>query len=124
MRWHAAGVTVEAARLGRHAGPHAKRSWTRPERVRATNDATRGWKYFNLVLTHAGIPLSSATDDALAELHEYHARHNLWESVPTRCRPRWRRSRASVCRWPWPPTPNAPCARSWSGWASPGGSTW
>jgi putative hydrolase of the HAD superfamily len=75
------GVTVEAARLAA-AEPHAKRELDTPERVRATNDATRGWKYFNLVLTHAGIPLSSATDDALAELHEYHARHNLWESVP------------------------------------------
>jgi putative hydrolase of the HAD superfamily len=34
------------------------------------------------VLTHAGIPLSGATDAALAELADYHRLHNLWESVP------------------------------------------
>jgi putative hydrolase of the HAD superfamily len=75
------GVHVEPARLAA-AEPLAKRDLDTPARVRATNDATRGWKYFNLVLGHAGIPLSAATDDALAELAEYHRQHNLWESVP------------------------------------------
>lgn len=75
------GVPVGPERLAA-AEPFAKRELDTPERVRATNDRTRGWKYFNLVLTHAGIPLSAATDDALAELAEYHRVHNLWESVP------------------------------------------
>lgn len=75
------GVHVDPARLAA-AEPLAKRELDTPERVRATNDATRGWKYFNLVLTHAGLPLSEATDDALRELAEYHRVHNLWESVP------------------------------------------
>ncbi len=75
------GVDVDPARLAA-AEPLAKRELDTPERVRATNDRTRGWKYFNLVLTHAGIPLSTATDTALAELAEYHRLHNLWESVP------------------------------------------
>lgn len=75
------GVVVDPGRLAA-AEPHAKRELDTPERVRATNDHTRGWKYFNLVLTHAGIALSDATDDALVELAEYHRQHNLWESVP------------------------------------------
>ena len=75
------GVAVDPLRLAA-AEPLAKRELDTPERVRATSDATRGWKYFNLVLTHAGLALSDATDGALAELHEYHREHNLWESVP------------------------------------------
>ena len=34
------------------------------------------------MLEHAGITLSDATDRALADLHEYHRRSNLWETVP------------------------------------------
>jgi HAD superfamily hydrolase (TIGR01509 family) len=75
------GVDVAAERLAA-AEPRAKRGLDTAERVRATNDRSRGWKYFNLVLEQAGIALSDATDDALAELHEYHRLHNLWESVP------------------------------------------
>ena len=75
------GVAVDPLRLAA-AEPLAKRELDTPERVRATSDATRGWKYFDLVLTHAGLALSDATDGALAELHEYHREHNLWESVP------------------------------------------
>src|SRR5262249_8854305 len=47
------------------------------------NDLQRGWLYFNLVLTEAGVPLSDATRAALAELHDYHREDNLWETVPT-----------------------------------------
>jgi putative hydrolase of the HAD superfamily len=75
------GVQVEAPRL-EAAEPRAKRDLDTPEHIRTTNDRTRGWEYFHLVLTHAGVQRSKATDDALAELHDYHQRHNLWESVP------------------------------------------
>ena len=75
------GVAVSAEALA-SAEPHAKRALDTPELVRTTSDHTRGWKYFNLVLEHAGIALSDATDRALADLHEYHRRSNLWESVP------------------------------------------
>jgi putative hydrolase of the HAD superfamily len=71
-----------AAPLLEQAEAAAKRDLDTTERIRTTNDRTRGWAYFNLVLNHAGIPLSDATDDALDELHDYHQRHNLWESVP------------------------------------------
>ncbi len=75
------GVLVSAEALA-SGEPHAKRALDTPELVRTTSDHTRGWKYFNLVLEQAGIALSDATDRALADLHEYHRRSNLWESVP------------------------------------------
>jgi putative hydrolase of the HAD superfamily len=59
----------------------AKKDLDTDERIKATNDDSRGWLYFNLVLEKAGIPLSPATDRALAELAAYHAGRNLWESV-------------------------------------------
>lgn len=75
------GVEVSPEALAA-AEPHAKRALDTPELVRTTSDHTRGWKYFNLVLEQAGLALSEATDRALADLHEYHRRHNLWETVP------------------------------------------
>jgi putative hydrolase of the HAD superfamily len=75
------GVDVSADALAA-AEPLAKRALDTPELIRTTSDHTRGWKYFNLVLEQAGIALSDATDRALAELHEYHRRSNLWETVP------------------------------------------
>ena len=49
--------------------------------IGATDDRARGWLYFNLVLQHAGVPQSDATDAALVELREYHRLDNLWEHV-------------------------------------------
>ena len=46
------------------------------------SDQQRGWLYFNLILERAGVVLSDRTDAALAELQTYHARVNLWETVP------------------------------------------
>lgn len=75
------GVAVTPEDLAR-ADPHAKRVLDQPQPARATNDQARGWLYFDLVLSHAGIAKSEATGAALAELHAYHATHNLWELVP------------------------------------------
>jgi HAD superfamily hydrolase (TIGR01549 family) len=75
------GVMVSAAAL-EAAEPHAKKQLDTGAAIKATNDTSRGWLYFNLVLQQAGIALSEATDAALRELAEYHARVNLWESVP------------------------------------------
>jgi putative hydrolase of the HAD superfamily len=74
-------VLVEAATLAA-AEPYAKRQLDTGSTIVGTNDRERGWLYFNLVLTAAGLPRSDATDAALAELHAYHAKLNLWESVP------------------------------------------
>ena len=75
------GVRVDAATLG-SAEPHAKQQIDVGATVSGTNDRERGWLYFNLVLTHAGVPLGEQTDAALAELHTYHSTMNLWETVP------------------------------------------
>jgi len=75
------GVQTSAAAL-EAAEPHAKKQLDTGQAIQATNDNTRGWLYFNLVLQHAGIALSPATEAALRELAEYHAQFNLWESVP------------------------------------------
>ncbi len=66
------------------AEPLAKRRLDVEKTIDATNDATRGWLYFNLVLEVAGVPRSTATDAALAELHAFHMTNNLWEHVPER----------------------------------------
>jgi putative hydrolase of the HAD superfamily len=80
------GVAVPAPALA-DAEPRAKKRLDVGETIQATNDQQRGWTYFNLVLTEAGIELSTATEDALAELHIYHQASNLWETVPDEVRP-------------------------------------
>jgi len=75
------GVSVSPEALAR-ADCYAKRDLDLPQPVAASNDEARGWLYFDLVLSHAGVAKSDATGVALAELHQYHQTHNLWESVP------------------------------------------
>ena len=80
------GVEVSAAALAA-AESLAKRDIDQPTVVQATDDAKRGWLYFNKVLEHAGVPLSDATDAALAVMRDYHASQNLWEYVPDDVKP-------------------------------------
>jgi putative hydrolase of the HAD superfamily len=80
------------------AEPHAKRRLDVPELIRHSNDQQRGWTYFNLVLEHAGIARSPATDRALEELSAYHAAHNLWELVPDNVVPALERLRRAARR--------------------------
>jgi putative hydrolase of the HAD superfamily len=75
------GVGVTAAALA-DAEPRAKRKLDDGGTIKATNDAGRGWLYFNLILGEAGVPVSTATDAALAELRAYHQESNLWETMP------------------------------------------
>ena len=75
-------VHVGAAALA-VAEPLAKQRIDVDATIGATDDQQRGWLYFNLVLTQAGVVLSEQTDAALAELQAYHATQNLWETVPT-----------------------------------------
>jgi len=75
------GVDVPPAALAA-AEPLAKKQIDDGSTIAVTNDAKRGWLYFNLILTGAGVPLSDATAAALAELHDYHRERNLWEFVP------------------------------------------
>ena len=72
------GVVVDPAALARAESP-SKRKLDVGETIKVTNDASRGWIYFNLILEQAGVRTDAATDAALAELHAYHNRSNLWE---------------------------------------------
>jgi putative hydrolase of the HAD superfamily len=74
------GVLVDARAL-EAAEPGAKKRFDRAPTIGATNDAQRGWLYFNHVLDGAGITPSAATDAALNDLQVYHTENNLWESV-------------------------------------------
>ena len=80
------GVAVPAATLAA-AEPRAKKRLDSGDTIQATNDQQRGWTFFNLVLSEAGVALREATAAALAELHVYHQTHNLWETVPDEVRP-------------------------------------
>jgi putative hydrolase of the HAD superfamily len=79
LRQH--GVRADAQALAA-AEPHAKRRLDVGTMIAATNDSSRGWLYFNLVLEAAGIARSEATDTALKDLHAFHMTNNLWEYVP------------------------------------------
>jgi HAD superfamily hydrolase (TIGR01509 family) len=74
------GVTVSASTLAA-AEPHAMKALDDSAVIGSTDDRARGWLYFDLVLGHAGVTLSEATDAALQDLREYHRRENLWEHV-------------------------------------------
>jgi HAD superfamily hydrolase (TIGR01509 family) len=74
------GAAVSAAALAA-AEQKATYDIDKASVVGHTDDRARGWLYFNLVLQHAGLRQSSATDAALAELREYHRLDNLWEHV-------------------------------------------
>lgn len=75
------GVHVTPETLA-DAEPVAKRKLDDNSTIKVTNDAGRGWLYFNLILDEAGVARSQATDGALEELHAYHQQSNLWELVP------------------------------------------
>lgn len=75
------GVLVAPEELAK-AEPLAKRQLDQTGTIQVTNDAARGWLYFNLILTEVGVTPSDATAEALDELHEYHRESNLWELVP------------------------------------------
>ncbi len=74
------GISADPSAL-EAAEPRAKHRFDNPPAIHATNDQTRGWLYFNLVLEGAGIAASDRTDAALEELKVYHTQTNLWEAV-------------------------------------------
>jgi len=74
------GASVTAAALAA-AEQKATRDIDNASTIATTDDRSRGWLYFNLVLQHAGVDQNAGTDAALAELREYHRHDNLWEHV-------------------------------------------
>ncbi|MEI6669997.1 MAG: HAD family hydrolase [Acidobacteriota bacterium] len=75
------GVLVDAAVLAA-AEPLVKRQLDVAATVRATTDEQRGFLYFDLILTGAGIKRTAHTDAALAELKAFHDRENTWDFMP------------------------------------------
>ncbi len=55
--------------------------------MESTDDARRGYRYFDVLLRRAGVPATAATAAALQELQAYHDAWNLWEQVPAEVRP-------------------------------------
>jgi HAD superfamily hydrolase (TIGR01509 family) len=74
------GAPVAASALAA-AEQKATRDIDNASTIGATDDRSRGWLYFNLVLEHAGVTQNAGTDAALAELRDYHRLDNLWEHV-------------------------------------------
>lgn len=91
------GVTVDAARLAA-AEPFAKREIDIATTIGATDDRARSWLYFELIFEKAGVAVTDAVLEALADVREYHRRENLWELVPDDVRPSLERLRALVRR--------------------------
>ena len=75
---HGAPVTAAALAMAEQRATH---ELDQASVIGSTDDRSRGWLYFNLVLKHASVPQNAATDLALAELREYHKSQNLWEHV-------------------------------------------
>jgi putative hydrolase of the HAD superfamily len=75
------GIRVDPDVLAR-SEPYAKRQIDVAKTIDTTNDAGRGWLYFNHLFQHAGVPLNEDAEAALAELRGYHTETNLWEFVP------------------------------------------
>lgn len=75
---HGAPVTAAALAAAEHKATY---DIDQASVIGSTDDRSRGWLYFNLILQHAGVTQSGATDAALVELREYHRSDNLWEHV-------------------------------------------
>lgn len=81
---HGAPVAAETLAAAEHRATY---DIDRASVIGSTDDRARGWLYFNLVLHHAGVPQSAATDAALAELRDYHRTDNLWEHIEPEVEP-------------------------------------
>jgi putative hydrolase of the HAD superfamily len=80
------GVHTTSDALAR-AEPYARRQIDDLKVIGWTDDTSRGWMFFDLILERLGIGRSEATAAALAELHAYHQANNLWELVPANVKP-------------------------------------
>lgn len=75
------GVSTTGDAL-RNVEPFAKRDLEDPSFIRSSDDDTRGNAYFAAVLRRAAISIDDNVRAALKELRMYHAKNNLWETVP------------------------------------------
>ena len=87
------GVDVAAEALAAADAP-ARATMDKADLIAASSDQRRGFTYFDLVLTKAGVAITERTDAALEAVQQYHRVENLWEHVPTFVPPTLRTLRA------------------------------
>lgn len=80
------GVTIATGALAK-AELAAKRQLDEEQTFQAMSDQERGRLYFSLMLERAGLSRTPSAEAAIAELHDYHRQHNLWDHVPGDARP-------------------------------------
>lgn len=76
------------------AEPIAKHEIDVGSYIQSSTDDQRWTRYFDLVLTRAGVEVDNSTGEALDELRHYHEAHNLWEVVPQDVQPALARLRS------------------------------
>jgi len=77
----AQGIAVDAATLAA-ADPCVRRAFDERQIIAATTDQSRGWSFFESVLTTAGVELTREARRALAHVEDYQRTMNIWEHVP------------------------------------------
>jgi len=90
------GVRVAAETLAA-AEPWVKRQLDVAPTVRTTNDAQRGFLFFDLILKRTGIEACAATDAALAELKAFNDTDGTWDAVVPDAIPTLGRLRKAGC---------------------------
>jgi HAD superfamily hydrolase (TIGR01509 family) len=91
------GVLVDAADMAR-VEPVVKHQLDVPPAAVARTDAQRGFVFFELILTAAGVQLSAATAAAFAELKAFHDTENTWDIIADGAEASLRRLRAAGLR--------------------------
>ena len=77
----AEGIAVDVALLAA-ADPRVRRSLDERHLIAASTDQSRGWSFFDDVLTMAGVELTPGAHRALSSIEEYQRKSNIWEHVP------------------------------------------
>jgi putative hydrolase of the HAD superfamily len=90
------GVSVAPEVLA-HAEPFVKLQLDVAPTVHTTNDAQRGYLFFDLILKRAGIDADDATDAALAELKTFNDTEGTWDVVAPHAVDTLTRLRAAGC---------------------------
>jgi putative hydrolase of the HAD superfamily len=91
------GVRVAPGVLA-SAEPFVKQQLDVAPTVRTTNDAQRGYLFFDLILKRVGIEAAAATDAALAELKAFNDTQGTWDVVAIDAVDTLMRLRAAGCR--------------------------
>src|SRR5215469_13873337 len=84
LRAHGIDVAPEALAA---ADPLVRHQLDLLKGMSAVGDQKRASWFFEMILTHLGVPVSRMAESALTTLRDYHAKENLWEFVPEFVKP-------------------------------------